>query len=310
MKKPLIAVVGATASGKTALAVKIARKYNGEVVSADSMQIYKGMDIATAKPDINEMGGIPHHLIDFLEPTESFSVSQYVELANKAIDDILSRNKIPVLCGGTGLYIRSLVENIQFTEQPVNESLREELQSRYKNEGGEVLLKELAEFDPETAKNLHPSNSKRIIRAIEIYRTTGITMFQQIENSRNVPSPFDLTAIGITYQNRQILYDRINKRVDIMLENGLLDETREFYNNNFGQTAVGAIGYKELKPYLDGEMTLEQAVEHLKQETRRYAKRQMTWFRKDSYINWIFADKCRDVFEEAEKILSCRFTNG
>ena len=309
MKKPLIAVVGATASGKTALAVKIAQKYNGEVVSADSMQIYKGMNIATAKPDIEEMDGITHHLIDFLEPTETFSVSQYVELANKAIDDILSRNKIPVLCGGTGLYVRSLVENIKFTEQPVDEALREELQRRYQTEGGEVLLKELAVFDPETAKSLHPSNSKRIIRAIEIYRTTGITMSEQVRNSKNIPSPFDLTAIGITYQDRQILYDRINKRVDIMLKNGLLDETREVYGNNVGQTAVGAIGYKELKPYLDGEMTLEQAVEHLKQETRRYAKIQITWFKKDSYINWIYADKCKDVFEEAEKILSYRFTN-
>ena len=191
----------------------------------------------------------------------------------------------------------------------VDEALREELQRRYQTEGGEVLLKELAFFDPETAKSLHPSNSKRIIRAIEIYRTTGITMSEQVRNSKNIPSPFDLTAIGITYQDRQILYDRINKRVDIMLKNGLLDETREFYGNNVGQTAVGAIGYKELKPYLDGEMTLEQAVEHLKQETRRYAKRQITWFKKDSYINWIYADKCKDVFEEAEKILSYRFTN-
>ena len=310
MKKPLIAVVGATASGKTALAVRIAQKYNGEVVSADSMQIYKGMDIATAKPDADEMCGIPHHLIDFLEPTETFSVSQYVELANKAIDDIISRDKIPVLCGGTGLYVRSLVENIQFTEQPVDEILREKLQSRYETEGGEELLKELAQFDPETAQRLHPSNSKRIIRAIEIYRTTGITMSEQVRNSKNVPSPFDLTAVGITYRNRQMLYDRINKRVDIMLERGLIEEAREFYRSSVGQTAVGAIGYKELKPYLDGEMTLEQAVEHLKQETRRYAKRQITWFKKDSYINWIYADKCRDVFEEAEKILSCRFTNG
>ncbi len=310
MKKPLIAVVGATASGKTALAVRIAQKYNGEVVSADSMQIYKGMDIATAKPDADEMCGIPHHLIDFLEPTETFSVSQYVELANKAIDDIISRDKIPVLCGGTGLYVRSLVENIQFTEQPVDEILREKLQSRYETEGGEELLKELAQFDPETAQRLHPSNSKRIIRAIEIYRTTGITMSEQVRNSKNVPSPFDLTAVGITYRDRQMLYDRINKRVDIMLERGLIEEAREFYRSSVGQTAVGAIGYKELKPYLDGEMTLEQAVEHLKQETRRYAKRQITWFKKDSYINWIYADKCRDVFEEAEKILSCRFTNG
>ena len=304
----MIAVVGATASGKTSLAIKIAQEYNGEIISADSMQIYKGMDIATAKATEEEKCGIPHYLMDFLSPTELFSVSEYVERAKNTINDILSRGKVPIVCGGTGLYIRSLVENIRFSPEQADENLRNHLNERYEKEGGEALLQELAEFDPEIAKTLHPSNNKRIIRAIEIYQTTGITMSEHIRNSKNIPSPYEWTLIGITFADRQKLYDRINLRVDIMLEQGLLDETREFYRENKGKTATGAIGYKELKPYLDGEMSLEQAVENLKQVTRNYAKRQLTWFKKDTDINWIYADKCRDIFEEADKILSARFT--
>ena len=308
MDNKVIGVVGATASGKTSLAIKIAQKYDGEIISADSMQIYKGMNIATAKPDKEEMCGIPHHIMDFLLPTETFSVSQYVEMAKNKIDDILSRGKIPIVCGGTGLYVRSLVENIQFSPEQADENLRNALNERYEKEGGEVLLKELAEFDEDIAKTLHPSNNKRIIRAIEIYKTTGVTMSEHIRKSKSIPSPYEWTVLGIAYKDRQKLYDRINARVDIMLETGLLEETREFYKQNIGKTAVGAIGYKELKPYLDGEMTLEQAVENLKQVTRNYAKRQMTWFKKDEYIKWIYADECGDVFGEAEKILAFRFT--
>ena len=308
MDNKVIAVVGATASGKTSLAIKIAQKYDGEVISADSMQIYKGMNIATAKPDKEEMCGISHHLMDFLSPEKTFSVSQYVDMAKEKINDILSRGKVPVVCGGTGLYIRSLVENVRFSPHDSDEKLRNELNDRYEKEGGEVLLRELAEFDEETANTLHPSNNKRIIRAIEIFKTTGITMSEHIRDSKNIPSPYDWTVIGLAFADRQKLYDRINARVDIMLEAGLLDEAREFYREHKGKTATGAIGYKELKPYLDGEMSLDEAVERLKQVTRNYAKRQMTWFKKDEYINWIYADKCRDVFEEAEKILSLRFT--
>ena len=304
----MIGVVGATASGKTSLAVKIAQKYNGEIISADSMQIYKGMDIATAKATEEEKCGIPHYMMDFLSPTELFSVSEYVEMAKNIINDILARGKVPIVCGGTGLYIRSLVENVQFSPEQADENLRNKLNERYEKEGGEVLLKELAEFDPEMAKTLHPSNNKRIIRAIEIYQTTGITMSEHIRKSKDIPSPYEWTVIGIAFADRQKLYDRINARVDIMLEQGLLEEAKGFYRENKGKTAIGAIGYKELKPYLDGEMTLEQAVENLKQVTRNYAKRQMTWFKKDSYIHWIYADECKDVFEEAEKIVRPRFT--
>lgn len=298
----LIAVVGPTASGKTELAVRLAEYYGGEVISADSMQIYTGMTIATAKPTEEEMREIPHHLMDFLDPKEKFSVSEYVELAHKAAKDISERGKLPILCGGTGLYVRSFLENVKFSDEVIDEGLREELNRQYRNDGAEAMIEYIRTFDPETAEKLHPSNVKRIIRAIEIYRTTGVTMSESIRNSRNVPSPYDFTAIGITYADRQKLYDRINKRVDIMLKNGLVDEAKAFYAADIGNTAAAAIGYKELKPYLDGEVSLEQAAEHLKQETRHYAKRQLTWFRRDEYINWIEADKCDDVFEEAIRI--------
>ena len=303
-KQRLIAVLGPTASGKTDLAVKIAKKYNGEIVSADSMQIYKGMDIATAKPTEKEKEGIPHHLMDFLDPGQSFSVSDYVKLAAEVTDDIISRGKLPVLCGGSGLYVRSFLDNITFSEEEHNKQLRNELNERYITEGGETLLKELAQFDPESAQRLNPSNGKRIIRAIEIYKTTGITMTEQLRLSKAKPSPYDVTAIGLTFSDRQKLYERINRRVDLMLEKGLLKEAEQFYSEAKGITASAAIGYKEVKPYLEGRISLEAAVEKLKMETRRYAKRQLTWFRKDEYIRWIEADRCNDVFEEAEKIIA------
>lgn len=302
-KKRLIAVVGPTASGKTSLSIELAKKYDGEIVSADSMQIYTGMNIATAKPTKEEMQGIPHHLMDFLSPTENFSVSEYVSLAKTAVEDIISREKMPIMCGGTGLYFNSFVDNVKFSEEKSDDKLRAELKERYINEGGEILIKELSEFDEETAKILHPNNGKRIIRAIEIYKTTGITMSEHIRRSKLESSPYDLTAIGITYADRQKLYDRINLRVDIMLENGLLEETKEFYSQYKSNTASLAIGYKELKPYIEGKISLEEAVEKLKQETRHYAKRQLTWFRRDKRINWIEADKCDNVFAAACEII-------
>ena len=302
-KKTLIAIVGPTASGKTSLSIRLAKKYNGEIVSADSMQIYKGMTIATAKPTEQEMCGVPHHLIDFLPTDKTFSVSQYAELANCAIEDIFSRGKQPILCGGTGLYVRSLIENIQFPPDKPNGNIRAVLRERYESEGGQALIDELSEFDPETAAKLHPSNGKRIIRAIEIYLTTGKTMSEHIKESKNVPSPYKIIAIGINYADRQKLYDRINLRVDIMLEQGLLEEAARFYSGENSETSTAAIGYKELKPYLDGKTDLETAVERLKLETRHYAKRQLTWFKRDDYIHWIYADIFGDVYEEAVKII-------
>ncbi len=303
-KEKLLAVVGPTASGKTSLSIELAKAHNGEIISADSMQIYKGMSIATAKPDADEIQGIPHYLIDFLDPDDTFSVSEYVNLADKAAKNIIARGKLPILCGGTGLYVRSFLENIQFSDENNDPQLRKRLTERYKNEGGEKLLEELKAFDPETAAALLPSNSKRIIRAFEIYLLTGVTMSESVKKSRSVPSPYDKTVIGITYSDREKLYERINKRVDIMLESGLIEETRSFYKRENSITASAAIGYKELKPYLDGTLSLDEAIENLKRETRRYAKRQLTWFRRDKYIHWIEADKVDSVFDEAEKIIS------
>ncbi len=302
-KIKLLAVVGPTASGKTSLAVKLAKHFDGEVISADSMQIYKGMDIATAKPTKEEMCGIPHHLTGFLDPGETFSVSDYVDMAHSAARDISVRGKLPILCGGTGLYVRSFLENITFAEDKADPQLREELNRRYEIEGGEALLSELSEYDPETASVLHPSNSKRLIRAIEIYKTTGMTMSEAVRRSHSQPSPYDVTAIGLTFADRQKLYDRINKRVDVMMENGLIEEAREFYSLPKGNTACAAIGYKELLPFLKGEMSLDAVTEKLKQETRRYAKRQLTWFRRDKYIKWIEADQCNDVFDKAIELI-------
>ena len=302
-RKRMVAVVGPTATGKTDLAIKLAQLYDGEIISADSMQIYKGMEIASAKPTEEEMQGIPHHLMSFISPSDTFSVSDYVRLASQAIDDVISRGKLPILCGGSGLYIRSLIENVTFAPDKPDEQLREELNERYEKEGGEALLEELREFDPETADKLSPNDGKRIIRAIEIYRSTGITMSQHVSLSKLEPSPYDVIAIGLTFADRQNLYERINRRVDVMLERGLLKEAENFYSSEKSVTSSAAIGYKELKPYLDGRITLEAAAEKLKMESRRYSKRQMTWFRRDEYIKWIEVDRCDDVLAEAVKII-------
>ena len=299
----LVSIAGPTASGKTALAVKLAKRFNGEIISADSMQIYKGMDIATAKPSEEEKMGVPHHLMDFLDPGEAFSVADFVKLAHEAANDIASRGKLPVLCGGTGLYIRSFLENISFSEQPPDPELRKELEERFEKEGGEAMISYLRTFDPETADKLMPSNRKRILRAIELYTVSGVTMSEQMRASRSQPPKYDVTAILLTFRDREKLYERIDKRVDKMMEMGLLDETKRFYSGCFGKTAAAAIGYKELKPYLDGECTLDEAVKSLKTATRHYAKRQLTWFRRDEYMHPVEVDVSDDVFEEAVSII-------
>ena len=300
-KIPLIVIVGATASGKTGLSIILAKKLDGEIISADSMQIYKGMDIATAKPTVSEMSGIPHHLMNFLSPYESFSVAEYVKMTREKIQDIYNRGKLPILVGGTGLYISSILDNVQFTEGDTDYALRERLKKRLENEGAENLLNELKRFDPKTAQTLLPSNTKRIIRAFEIYETTGVTMSEQIEKSKSIPSPYKSLVIGLNYSNRQNLYNRINERVDMMLQKGLLEETKFVLSQNYCKNAMSAIGYKELVPYLKGEVTFEQAVDKLKMETRRYAKRQLTWFRKISNINWINVDEYGNYEEILKK---------
>lgn len=287
----LCVIAGPTASGKTAVAVALAELVNGEVVSADSMQIYRGFSIATAKPTREEMRGIPHHLIDFWDPAQPFSVAQYAQQARSAIEDIQARGKLPILAGGTGLYIQAITDNLVFTPMPSDLDLRNALTLRANREGGEVLLQELEKVDPDTAASLHPHNTGRIIRALEVYLLTGETMTQQRKKSRAVPCPYTLSMFGLDFHDRQVLYERINQRVHCMMQNGLLEEARSFYQKPVGHTLAQAIGYKELKPFLDGLCSLEEAVECLQRETRRYAKRQLTWFRRDARFHWILMDE-------------------
>lgn len=302
-KIPVIAVVGPTASGKSDLAVEICRRFNGEAVSADSMQIYKGMDIATAKPTEEEKKGIKHHMMDFLDPCEPYSVALYQQAANECIKNIVAEGKLPVVVGGTGLYVDTLLNNVKLSEDSFDMEVRRALFERAENEGAEKLLDEIRAIDPEYAAKLHPSNVKRIVRALEIYQTTGTTMTQQIELSKR-ESPYNTCFIGLDSEERQFIYDRINRRVDIMLELGLEKEAKEYLAESNTQTSAQAIGYKELKPYFDGEISLDEAVENLKRATRRYAKRQLTWFRRNECINWIYTDKYQNR-EELEKNVFC-----
>lgn len=301
-----LVICGATASGKTQLAIDLAKRFDGEIVSADSMQIYKGMDIASAKPSMEERSGIPHHMMDFLEPAKAFSVADYVEMARPVIADIHARGKLPIICGGTGLYINALVDNIEFDDTGCDYAFRDEMREIARQQGNSVLLERLREIDPQSAEKLHENNLSRIIRALEVYKISGKTMSQLQADSRKNPSPYNPFILSLEYERREDLYERINKRVDLMLEAGLLDEAREFFTHDDYITAAQAIGYKELKPYLDGLEPLEQCVERLKQETRKYAKRQLTWFRKDTRIQRIMVTKnvnYEKILKNAENLL-------
>ncbi len=289
---PIIAVAGPTASGKTRLAVELAKKYSAEVVSCDSMQIYKGISISTAKPTPEEMQGVPHHLIDFLPLCEPFSVADYCDTAKKCIAEVNGRGKNAVLCGGTGLYMQSLLENIDFSGNGADEELREKLKERSRTEGAKALWQELLSLDPESAKSIHCNNVGRVIRALELYYTSGITMSEQKKLSRRNPSQYNPCIIFLDYADRQILYDRINLRVEMMLRDGLLAEAREFYESvkNSDTTSRQAIGCKEFIPYFEGRCTFDEAVESVKKETRHYAKRQLTWFNRMAGTVKLYAD--------------------
>lgn len=304
-KIPVIVIVGPTASGKTALAVKLAKYFDGEVISADSMQIYKGMNIATAKPTKDEQDGVVHHLIDFLDIDEKYSVARFVEDAKKIAQDIYSGGKIPVIAGGTGLYVDSLIDNIVFEDEPDNAEIRNELVERRNNEGIEKLFEELRQIDPETAESLHLNNEGRIIRALEIYYLTGQTKSERLVLSRSKPSQFLPVYIGLDYKDREKLYSRIDLRVDIMMQNGLLEEAKEYFAVEKTLTSAQAIGYKELSGYFKNEISLDEALDNLKRATRRYAKRQLTWFRKNPRINWIYCDtydSFESIFQTAKNI--------
>jgi len=293
----MIAVVGPTASGKTALSIDLALRFDGEIVSADSKQIYRHMTVGTAAPDEEEKRGVPHHLMQFLAPDALFSVAEYVDLAGKCIREINARGKLPVLTGGTGLYVSSLLDNITFFENKSDPALRKELEELAAEKGNEFVLEELRKVDPELAQTLHPNNLGRVIRGIEAYRLTGITMSEQQRLSRQNPSPYDCCVIGLNYRDRQKLYDRIDKRVHVMMDKGLLDEIRQLIAMGYSSTAAQAIGYKEFFDYLEGKGSLEEAIAKVQMESRRYAKRQLTWFRRDERVNWLYIDDYGDYNE-------------
>ena len=302
-KQKIICVVGPTASGKTGLGIALAKHFDGEVISADSMQIYRDMHIASAAPDDSETDGVPHHLVEFLPYGSSYTVADYVKAAREKISEIVSRGKLPIIVGGTGLYINSLVNNVEFVEQETDLQLREKITQEFDAVGGEEMLNRLRQIDPETAEKLHENDKRRIIRAFEIYESTGNTKSFNDEQSIKNESPYDATIIGITYRDREKLYDRINLRVDIMLKNGLLDEARAAFDKNLGGGSIQAIGHKEFFDYFKGEIPLEEAVENLKRSTRRYAKRQLTWFNKDTRINWIYKDETQNTEGQAINLL-------
>lgn len=310
-KKPFVlAVVGPTASGKTWLGVELAKIYGGEVISADSMQIYKGMDIASAKPSEAEKQGIPHHLMDFLDRDVSFSAADYVSLANDKIQEILSRDKLPIIVGGTGLYIDSLLENVKFSEGGSDEAYRGELYAFAGENGNEALHARLAELDPEAAEGIHPNNLVRVVRALEVCHVTGRKFSDLKRESRMVESPYDSLIIGLNFEDRQKLYDRIDLRVDEMVKAGLVEEARQLWLESGMKTAANAIGYKELIPYFTGDAELEECIAVIKQETRRYAKRQLTWFRRNGRIEWIMVDgfnKKNEILEKCKKTIAKHF---
>ncbi len=303
----LVSIVGPTASGKTELSVKLAKHFNGEIVSADSMQIYQGMQIATAKPSIEEMNGIKHHLMDFLPCSQTYSVAMYVKDAAKCIEDIASRGNLPFVVGGTGLYVDSLLNNINFSDDLRDEEYTDSLWQIYNNDGIDRLLEMLSEFDFQSYERLKDGkNPKRIIRAIEFYKTSGKTITEQIEQSKDNDNPYFPVKIGLNYRDRKLLYRRINDRVNAMLDNGLLEEAESVINSPLSFTSVKAIGYKELVPYFKKEKSLDECVETLKRETRRYAKRQITWFKRDAEINWLYIDEYNsknEIYNEAKSII-------
>ncbi|OPX43713.1 tRNA dimethylallyltransferase [Ruminiclostridium hungatei] len=289
--KEVIVIAGPTASGKTKLSIELAKRLNGEIISADSMQIYKYMDIGTAKPALDEMQGIKHYLIDELFPNEEFNVVRFKELAEKYIEEIFEKGKQPIIAGGTGLYISSLVNNINFSETECDWELRKQLSREAEENGPGYIHEKLKQVDPVAAAGIHPNNVKRVVRALEVYIQTQKPISYHNEKSREIPPKYKYVMLGLAME-RDKLYDRINKRVDMMLENGLVNEVRRLIDLGYSDsiTSMQGIGYKEILYYLRNEITLEEATELIRRETRRYAKRQLTWFKRINEIKWFSID--------------------
>ena len=304
----IICIAGPTASGKTALAATLAKELNGEVVSCDSMQVYRRMDIGTAKPTLEEMQGIPHHMIDVAEPWEDFSVSRYCEMAAPIVDDIISRGKTAVIAGGPGLYMDALIRGNAFAPFPAT-GVRERLEAQADAEGMEAMLSRLRAVDPDAARRLHLSDRKRILRALEVYLETGETITEHNRKTQAVPPRYSPLWLGLDFARRGELYRRIDLRVGLMLEQGLVEEIRRLLADGIPEkaTAMQAIGYKEFVDALDGRCTIEEAADQVRQSSRRYAKRQLTWFRRNKAIHWLIrdtGDTGREILENARRIVS------
>ena len=308
----LISVVGPTASGKTKLGVLLARQYNGEVVSIDSMQIYRGMTIGTAAPTAEEMAGIPHHMVGVADPAENWSAARFVQAADGCIQDILARKKRPILAGGTGLYLDAVLAGRTFASGSAGGAVREELTRRLASEGVAPLLEELQQVDPESAARLHPSDTKRILRALEVWRETGKTISQHNAETQALPKKYESVTIGLAFRDREDMKALIDRRVNAMMEEGLLEEVRALAERDLppGATALQAIGYKELLPALRGEVPLEAAVEEIKLRSRQYAKRQLTWLRRNPEIHWIFWEKERNFAAALQKATEILMEEG
>ena len=299
-KEKVIVICGPTASGKTALSIELAKKINGEIVSCDSMQIYKEMNIGTAKPTKEEMQGIKHYMIDIISPDERYSVADYKKQAKEAIKEILSKGKVPIVVGGTGLYVDSLIYEIDYPEIELDEKYREELEQEVEERGLEALYEKAKEIDEEAIKKISSNDKKRILRILEIYHATGKNKTEQEKESRKTPVEFDYKVFALN-MDREKLYERINKRVDLMIENGLIEEVENIYKKyNKFPTAMQGLGYKEVVQYLEKRLTKEEMIEKIKQETRKFAKRQLTWFRKNKETIWLNAD---DTIQNNIKII-------
>ncbi len=308
----IVCIAGPTASGKTALAVELAKELDGEVVSCDSMQVYKYMDIGTAKPTAEEMQGIPHHMLSVAEPAEDFSVSRYCAMATPIVEDILSRGKTPIIAGGTGLYMDALIRGNDFAPFP-STGVRERLEAQADREGMEAMLDRLRSVDPDCAARLHLSDRKRIIRALEVYLETGETITEHNRRTQQIPPRFSPLWLGIDYAQRADLYRRIDLRVGLMLEQGLMAEIQGLLDRGIPRkcTAMQAIGYKEFLDVLDGAVPLEAAADQVRQSSRRYAKRQLTWFRRNPAIRWLVRrgdEPLSEILGQARRIV-CAFDN-